>query len=1226
VTVIKRRSALLVCTATFVLCTASASLADTGQPSETNRYVIRAMTETFDGVRLRSVAQDIGFGRVRQGDESYVVLDLGDGNAVHRAGEDLSIADFTSPAETDAAFVYNYRTHELKGPDATAWFNNTLIRPLLDKAPALGADARWELQVAPAEIGMAGLKGEKAAIRMERKYFTSGGVSLVLVTYDVPGFSYITAAGETVVHLGRGAVLADPSFGTIYWAASRQQAVARTGDGNARPYRFAKNFVAAGLDGKPLVELAEIAEVAPLLQQMVSTGVEIGNATAAEPDQTPLTLAALIDMTAVAVGENSPNQALETAATFTVGKVDRTAGAVAGANVAVGNGKAGSGQAPTPSVLQSMIDTVNPYSPNFVPMTPSAPFESAGQVLGEKGKAAGANLDVIISLYGTPDKLIATIGAAASYSTAVAEREAGTTIDAIKRLTAYTTAVEQRATQLSSEIAAIRREYNALADKADSIRSAIQDGAKLFLRFPDESPDRAAELKKFYQGVYNQLAAPQRATIKETEAAAASVLQRMRAVEAELSRTLASAKRIEEAFPKLRVAAEFLTKNKLYEATRDFVVIAEKSGAQHLFAFAGGVGNIGSMAAAAGTLGNYDPSASGDRTFTNNYSNTTLMVTTLGLNILGFAANAATKNPATTFADVAAWGSGYLTDLYIATQDVVHASETSQQATMEYALTVMRRGNQLDAKRLKDLADYTAQVARIDKGLAELRVIFEQMAKSKTIEPGNPHFDQKTGLPKAQYWGYLKTNAPWKLREYGIDPDAPVGGWPGGTKPDNRPDPTPPPTVIVKPRLPEGPNYPTAKKKPASAVNGAIAATNAADEPPAPSEWVPPPTVIDPPVKPTAKPKPVPASYTPPPSTTEWLKTTPLKVTPLNPTPLNFTPVKPFEPPVYKNPVFKPPEWVPPTFKAPTAAEIKWDKSADYPGGDDNLAFSFGDMKGKVSTDLSPWRDWLAKQNVARLKDLAIAGGYPTLAAALTDAANLKRQSSDLGFRNYAFGPPAFSGSVSIQFGRDQLNLAAAQVLLGDALNAGKFGDPVKGLRETAVGDRGGLDRLLAQPFNVVLTWGAGAFDLDLHMTGPRGESAADRFHIYYAAPGNLTAQPFAQLIKDCICSSGSEVILTSALNTGGLYRVSVFNFGDQSATSTNLSGASNAVVQIVRGGTTQSVGNGTTIVGGRVIVSAAVPTSGAGNTWVAAQLDPRNGRITVPGTITQSPGSGGVE
>lgn len=1206
-----RRAALLGCTATIILGHASPACADTAPIQESSSYIIRAMTETYDGTHVRSVAQDMGFGRIRVGDTSYVVLDLGDGNAVHRSGDELSIADFTSPAETDAAFIYDYRTHELKGPAATAYFNNLIVRPLLDKAPALGADAQWEMAVAPADIGMIGLQGSKATLRMARKYFTSGGINLVLVTYDVPSFSYVTAAGETVVHLGRGAVLADPSFGTIYWAASRQQAVARTSDDTARPYRFSKNFIAAGLDGTPLLDLAAMQEVAPLLQAMASTSVEIGDASASEPDQTPLTLAALIDMAAVAVGENSPNQALETAATFTVGKVDRTAGALAGANIAVGNGKAGSGQAAAPSILQSMIDTVNPYSPNFTPNT-APTLQSTGQlVLGDKGGTVGAYLDVGISLYNTPDKLIAALNAISTSTRAEGIKTAN-------RVVAFTSLVDQRTAALRQEIGALRAEYDAFGKVAATMRNDMVATIEALGTGPKDS----AAMKTAYAQLGEILGALQE---KETDKKAAKILTRLIETQAKLSQVLEIGRSFEAARGSLQAATTYLQNNQMVTATMDFAAATDRMGLQRLFTVAGGVGNVASVASAANALGSYDPSAPGSRTFTNNYSNTTLTVTTLGLNILGFAANFGSGNMPAAAIDLTAWGTGYITDLYIATQDVVHASETSQQATMEYALTVMRRGNQLDAKRLKDLADYTAQIRRIDQGLADVQAIFAKLAAAKNDDFTNPHFDQKTKLPKAQYWAWLKANMPERLRSYGIDPDAPVGGWPGGA----RPDPKPPaqPAMVEMPRQPDGPNYPTAKKKPPSAVTAAAAtAANMTDEPPAPEEWVPPPTVINPPVKPTGKPKPVQTTYTPPPSTTEWLKTSPLKVTPLNPTPLNFTPVKPFEPPVYENPVFEPPVWVPPEFKAPSASEIKWHKSANYPGGDSYLAFSFGEMKGNVTTDLTPWKAWLAKQNVARLNDLAIAGGYPTLAAALKDAANLKRQSSDLGFRNYAFGPPAFSGSVSIQFGRDQLNLAAAQVLLGDALTAGKFGDPIKGLRETVVGDRSGLNRLLAQPFNVVLTWGAGAYDLDLHMTGPLGDSAANRFHIYFENPGNLTAQPFAQLIKDCICSSGSEVILTSALNTGGLYRISVFNFGNQAATSSNLSVSSNAQVQIVRGGTTQSVGNGTTIIGGRVIVSATVPTSGAGNTWVAAELDPRNGRITIPRIINQSIGSGGVE
>jgi len=195
----------------------------------------------------------------------------------------------------------------------------------------------------------------------------------------------------------------------------------------------------------------------------------------------------------------------------------------------------------------------------------------------------------------------------------------------------------------------------------------------------------------------------------------------------------------------------------------------------------------------------------------------------------------------------------------------------------------------------------------------------------------------------------------------------------------------------------------------------------------------------------------------------------------------------------------------------------------------------------------------------------------------------------------------------------------------GGYLAASLFSQEVDYLTRSVVNGRGGLTQLLAQPFNVLLTWGSGAFDLDLHLTGPTGIDSSDRFHIYYAARGNLTDFPFAELIRDCICASGSEVVLTSNLLGGGVYRVSVFNFGDQSATSTNLANQSNATISIVRGGTAVSVGNGTTIEGGRVILTTPVPNGQFGNTWIAAELDPATGRITVPRSIDQSEGSADV-
>jgi uncharacterized protein YfaP (DUF2135 family) len=159
----------------------------------------------------------------------------------------------------------------------------------------------------------------------------------------------------------------------------------------------------------------------------------------------------------------------------------------------------------------------------------------------------------------------------------------------------------------------------------------------------------------------------------------------------------------------------------------------------------------------------------------------------------------------------------------------------------------------------------------------------------------------------------------------------------------------------------------------------------------------------------------------------------------------------------------------------------------------------------------------------------------------------------------------------------------------------------------------------------VLLTWGGQAFDLDLHMTGPSGTDATQRFHIYFSARGSQTVFPFAELITDCICNSGSEVILTSALVRGGVYRISVFNYGNQSATSLNLSDQSQAVLQIVRGGQAVSAGQGTTIVGGRVIYTGTPPPNQPGNTWIAVEIDPERGRIRAPQVITQNTGSDNV-
>jgi hypothetical protein len=150
--------------------------------------------------------------------------------------------------------------------------------------------------------------------------------------------------------------------------------------------------------------------------------------------------------------------------------------------------------------------------------------------------------------------------------------------------------------------------------------------------------------------------------------------------------------------------------------------------------------------------------------------------------------------------------------------------------------------------------------------------------------------------------------------------------------------------------------------------------------------------------------------------------------------------------------------------------------------------------------------------------------------------------------------------------------------------------------------------------FNILTVWGSGGRDLDLHLTGPEGEST---FHVYYASMGSLTGQPYAMLHADDTGYSGSEVITVQQYNQGGPYQVYVFNYGDQDPNSTNLSTASGVTLQVINGGTVVSTDGGSTVEGGTVVASLS-PTAGqAGNTWIAVTIDPATGEITEVNQIT---------
>jgi hypothetical protein len=158
--------------------------------------------------------------------------------------------------------------------------------------------------------------------------------------------------------------------------------------------------------------------------------------------------------------------------------------------------------------------------------------------------------------------------------------------------------------------------------------------------------------------------------------------------------------------------------------------------------------------------------------------------------------------------------------------------------------------------------------------------------------------------------------------------------------------------------------------------------------------------------------------------------------------------------------------------------------------------------------------------------------------------------------------------------------------------------------------------------------WGVGGVDLDLHLTGPQGDS---RFHVYWANTGSLTAQPFARLGQDYLFTGGSEVITVGQFNLGGVYRASVYNFGNSSSTSTNLSTTSGVSLQVIQGGTivNRPAGGGGTsqIVSGGTVLMTLTPQPGlAGNTWRAVEINPATRQINNVNQIINSSSSANVQ
>lgn len=185
--------------------------------------------------------------------------------------------------------------------------------------------------------------------------------------------------------------------------------------------------------------------------------------------------------------------------------------------------------------------------------------------------------------------------------------------------------------------------------------------------------------------------------------------------------------------------------------------------------------------------------------------------------------------------------------------------------------------------------------------------------------------------------------------------------------------------------------------------------------------------------------------------------------------------------------------------------------------------------------------------------------------------------------------------------------LAEMQRLSGEQgqLLASRF-DILTGSTDTDVVEAVPPELRLTLPAFAQLTHN-GAFDLDLHATGPNPDGEG-RYHVFFAntrGPAGEGGLPAVEL--DAVRSTlpNSEVLTLNALNAGGVTRISVHNFSDQTQGGTTLADRSGALVSLLRNGLLERGPGGSVVIDGDLVTAVAPPAGGRGNTFVAFELMP---------------------
>jgi len=981
-----------------VCCAAGLSPAQ----AKEDKYFLQFMMQSFDGAKEFSHTQTAGFARMREGDESYVLMNFGNGAVVIEKPGVIEVGNIVNTSGTEVEFSYDYDTHTMGGENDVASFFNQYVRPKLNNGPLLGQDANWTEEFTLSDIGFPSASGGTFRMDLARQYFTHEGTDYVLLTYNVPAFDFETVDGIPMVQWGKSVAIMDADMGQLFWNATLHRAVSSGFDGKPRPYRYAKTIAMRDDTGKAVLDPREVPSIARYFDEFYGASQNdvlgfAGDENA--PSQAPLVLAAAIDIMGLSLAENSGNQAGETSGQY------------------VGGGLGGAYVTVTSPVGGGMVNATEYYQQHkddyFITSFASGSFED------------------MVDVYGTPDKFMAMLGG-------IAELEAKG-----EQARRYNEAV-QSLTSMSYEIDKAARQFKVEGQQLKNRLSNIDRQREALERTMSTQISQMDNIDDMFDG-------PMANTMNRLDALdkeAKLIVAEMEAMGKEATYLVKLKKQI----PAYEDAV--LAMSKRYQALAPYAarLTDALSKIETPLTILGGVGNISETYQTATNLGTFDPSDK-DLKLTGSYDSAYDFSMDIALNIMGIAGNAASGNLTGTVADTLTFASGRFTDLYKVYQAAEYAQGQARQAHMDYILTMMQYTLKLEEEEAKKLAALKASYKSI---------YTDEDPYADGYDLNNPNYDQKTGLPKPAYWAWLKKNRPQELINMGIDPNAPVGGWPADDKNGDgliskaeadamrqrfqdafKPDyPTAPPRDPNKPK--DEPTQTADDGSDAEPYDPTEGLDDILDDwtdtmlsmlddwPPEDGELdnaddvaAAPPNYID-----------VGAGvrfYDP----SSDFNVDPVTFDPVTFDPVTFDPVT-FDPVTFDPVVFDPPTYVPPEFDAPDPMLIDWTNfdDDDYPGGDpNNLAFQYGNMSGKVATDLSPYAEWLATQDVRYLERLARQAGYLNLASALADWQNLIKYASDQGFRQWANQPPSCNGLAGCgpQY-LERWAMKKSQVALGDIL------------------------------------------------------------------------------------------------------------------------------------------------------------------------------------------------